>query len=78
MIVLGPCSPSDRVVGVKLDTLASLFLWDDLKTIIVDKHVGRATLQLVRGNGRLDGLDRGLDDRLETFLVHRALNGNVR
>ena len=62
VIMLGTCSPTNRMVGVELDTLTSLFLRNDLKTIVVDEHVGRTTLQLIGGNGGLDRLDRGCDD----------------
>ena len=46
--VFGSRGPSDAVVSIEFDSSPTLFLIDDLKTIIVDKHVGGSTLQFIR------------------------------
>ena len=76
--MLGTSSPPDRVIGVELDAGTTLFLVDDLKTVVVDEHVCRTTLELVRRDGLLDRLDRGSDDRVQTLFVHWALDSDVR
>lgn len=46
--VLGSRHPSDAVVGIEFDSSPTLFLVDDLETIIIDKHVCGSALQFVR------------------------------
>ena len=66
------------MVGVKVNTCLPFFLIDDLKTVVVDEHVCRTALQLVRGNCLLDGLDRRCDDRCQPFFVNGTLDSDVR
>ena len=46
--MFGPSSPTNRVIRIKFNASASLVFINDLQTIVVDEHVSRATLQLVR------------------------------
>ncbi|CRK15930.1 hypothetical protein BN1708_011614 [Verticillium longisporum] len=78
LAMLRACDPADAVVGVELDARAALLVGEKLQTVIVDEHVGRATLQFICGHGLLDGLDRGNDDTGQTLLVYRTLDGNMR
>lgn len=75
--MFGTRSPSDAVVRVEFDSGLALLLVDQLETVVVDENVRRATLQFVRGDGLLDRLDGWRDDGCKTFLVHRALDGDV-
>ena len=76
--MLGTSSPSNRVIGIKFDTGTSLFFVDDLKTVVVDEHVGGATLQFVCRDSLLDGFDSRRNDRCQTLLVHGTLDGDMR
>jgi hypothetical protein len=49
-----------------------------LTSVIVDKDIGCATLQLVRGNGLFDGSDSRLNDTTETFFVDGHLDRHMR
>lgn len=75
--MLGPSSPADAVVGVEVDTGLSLLLVDKLEAVVVDEDVGATALELVGRNGLLNRLDRGRDNRVKTFLVDGALDGDV-
>lgn len=41
-------SPTNGVIDVEVYSSATLGLIDDLKPIVVDKHIGRPALQFVR------------------------------
>jgi len=70
-------SPSDAVVGIKFDSGTSFLLVDNLETVVVDEHVGGASLQLISGDGLFNGLDCWCDDGAKALLVDGALNGDV-
>jgi len=46
--VLWTCSPSDRMIGVEFNASPSLIFVNDLHTIVVDEHISRTALELVR------------------------------
>jgi len=75
--VLGSGSPTDTVVSVKVDSFVALFLVNQLKTVVVEEHVARSSLEFVRGDGGLERLDCWHDDTLETLLVDGTLDGDV-
>lgn len=75
--MLGAGSPSDTVVGIKVDARPSLFLVNNLQSIVVDEHVCRATLQFIGGDCLFDGSHRGHNDGLQPFLVDRTLNRDM-
>lgn len=77
-VVFGTRHPADVVLVVVLAALPGLVGWDQLHAVVVDEDVGGAALHLVRRDGGLDGLDRRVDDREQAFLVHRALDRDVR
>lgn len=76
--MLGTSSPSDRVISIKFDTSTSLLFVDDLKTVVVNEHVGGATLQFVCRDSLLDGFDSWCNNRCQTLLVNGTLDGDVR
>ena len=71
-------SPANAVIGIKLDSCTSFLFVDDLETVIVDKHVCGTTLQFIGRNGLFDGFNGWCDDRAQTFLINRTLDGDVR
>ena len=71
-------NPADVVISVELNTLVAVLFTDQLDTIIIHEHVGGSTLKLVGGDGLFDGFDRGGNDRVQTFLVDRALDSDMR
>ena len=46
--VLWARSPSNRVIRIEFNASPSLILIDDLQTIVVDEHISRPALKLVR------------------------------
>ena len=70
--------PANRVVPVEVNACIPLVLWDELKAVIVDQHVGRPALQLIARDCRFDGPHGGHDGQLQTLLVHGTLNRDVR
>ncbi|KAI6755717.1 hypothetical protein HG531_004823 [Fusarium graminearum] len=68
---------TDTVFAViSLASLSEIVL-DDLHAIVVDENRGSTALLLVILNGSHNTDHRGNDDTLETFLVHRHLDGDV-
>ena len=78
LAMLRSSGPSDRMVGVELDASTSFFFVNDLQSVVIDEHIRRPALQLICGNGLFDGFDGGSDDGMQTFLVNRALNSDMR
>ena len=78
LAMLRTCGPTDRVVSIEFNTSPSLVLVNDLETVIVDEHVRGTALEFIGGDGLFDRLDCGRNDRVQTFLVHRALHSDVR
>src|SRR5438477_12568561 len=76
--MLRSSNPANAVVSVEFNTSPSFFFRSNLQTILIDKHIRGSALQFVCGDGLLDRLYGGSDDGVQTFLVHRTLNGNVR
>lgn len=75
--MLGPSSPSDTVVGIEVNARSSLVLVDQLQSIVVDEHVGRATLKFVCRNCLFDRSYRGHNDGVQPFLVDRTLDRDM-
>jgi hypothetical protein len=60
--MLRPRNPSNRMIRIKVNPRPSLFLRYDLKPVVINEHIRRATLQFICRDSLLDGLDRGCND----------------
>lgn len=77
MAMLGASGPSNTVVRIKVNALASLFFIYNLESIVVDEHICRATLEFICRNSLLDRPDGRHNNGVQTFLVNRTLDGNM-
>lgn len=69
--------PSERIIGVKINSGFPLLVVEQLESVVVDENVGTSALHLIRRNCSFDTSDGGYDDRIETFLVDGTLNCHV-
>lgn len=75
--MFGSRCPSERIIGVKVNSGFPLLVVEQLESVVVDENVGTSALHLIRRNCSFDTSDGGYDDRIETFLVDGTLNCHV-
>lgn len=78
-VVLGTRDPANVVVFVEFSPRLAVLLGDSsAESVVVDEDVGGPTVGLVVRDSLLERSDGRDDDRVETFLVDRHLDGDPR